>query len=43
MKVLDTEQADLLFSEEPYEYKNRPLGIDKKYRIFIAGDGKQQL
>jgi hypothetical protein len=41
MKVIDTEQPDLLFIQEPYEYQNRPVGIDKKYRIFTAGDGKQ--
>ena len=42
MKVIDTEQPDLLFIQEPYEYQNRPVGIDKKYRIFTAGDGKHR-
>jgi SAM-dependent MidA family methyltransferase len=40
MKVTDREQPALLFIQEPYELQNRLLGIDKKYRIFTAGDGK---
>jgi hypothetical protein len=40
MKVIDTEQPDLLFIQEPCEYQSRLVGIDKKYRIFTAGDGE---
>jgi hypothetical protein len=39
--MIDTEQPDLLFIQEPYGYQNRAVGIDNKYRIFTAGDGKQ--
>jgi hypothetical protein len=42
VKVIDTEKPDLLFIQEPYEYQNTPVGIDKKYRIFLAGDGKHR-
>jgi hypothetical protein len=41
MKVIDRERPDLLLIQEPYEYQNRPVRTDKKYRIFNAGDGKQ--
>jgi hypothetical protein len=39
---VDREQPALLFIQEPYEYQNRLVGIDKKYRIFTAGDGKDR-
>lgn len=42
MKVMDTEEPDLILIQEPYEYQNRPLGIEKKYRIFTAGKGKHR-
>jgi hypothetical protein len=41
MKVIDTEEPDLILIQEPYEYQNRPVVIEKKYRIFTAGNGKQ--
>jgi hypothetical protein len=28
MKVTDTEEPDLILIQEPYEYQNRPLGIE---------------
>jgi hypothetical protein len=40
MKVIVTEQPNLLFIQEQYEYQNRPVGMRKKYRIFTAKDGK---
>jgi hypothetical protein len=42
MKVIDTEEPDLILIQEPYEYQNRPVGIKKKYRIFMAAEGKQR-
>jgi len=35
--IIDTEEPDLILIQEPYEYQNRPVGIEKKYRIFTAG------
>ena len=40
MKVTGTEEPDLILIQEPYEYQNRPVGIQKKYRIFTAGNRK---
>ena len=42
MKVIEKEEPDIIFVQEPYEYQNRPAGIDKKYRIFTAGKGKHR-
>jgi hypothetical protein len=42
MKVTDTEEPDLILIQEPYEYQNRPVGIQEKYRIFTAGKGKHR-
>jgi len=41
MKMIEKEEPDLIFVQEPYEYQNRPVGIEKKCRIFPAGNGKQ--
>ena len=41
-KVTDTEEPDLIFIQEPYEYQNRPVGIEMKCRIFTAGNGKHR-
>jgi hypothetical protein len=41
MKTTETDETDLIFIQEPYEYQNRPAGIGKKHRIFTAGTGKQ--
>jgi len=39
MKVIDTDEPDLIPIQEPDEYQNRPVGIEMKYRIFTAGNG----
>ena len=41
MKVIEKEEPDLIFVQEPYEYQNKPVGIEQKYRIFTVGKGKQ--
>jgi len=41
MKVIEKQEPDLIFVQEPYEYQNRPVGIGKKYRIFTAGNIEQ--
>jgi hypothetical protein len=35
--MIDTEEPDLRFIQELYEYKSRPLGINNKYRIYTTG------
>jgi hypothetical protein len=40
IKTIDTEEPDIILIQEPYEYRNRPIGIEKKHRIFTAGQGK---
>jgi len=40
-KVIEKEEPDLIFVQEPYEYQNKPVGIEQKYRIFTVGKGKQ--
>jgi hypothetical protein len=42
MKLTETEEPDILLIQEPYEYKNKPVGIEKKNRIFTAGTGKHR-
>jgi hypothetical protein len=42
MKVVEKEEPDLILIQEPYEYQNRLVGIEKKYRIFTAGNGKHR-
>jgi dihydroxyacetone kinase-like predicted kinase len=42
MKKINDEEPDIILIQEPYEYKNRITGIDKKYRIFSAGTGKHR-
>jgi len=42
MKVIDTEEIDLLLIQEPYEYQNRPAGIENRYRTYTAGSGKHR-
>ena len=38
----DTDETDIIFIQEPYEYQNRPAGIGRKYRIFTAGTEKHR-
>jgi len=40
MKINEKEEPNLIFVQEPYEHQNRPVGIEKRYRIFTAGNGK---
>jgi len=42
MKIMEIEEPDLVFVQEPYEYQNRPVGIEKKCRIFTVGKGKHR-
>ena len=42
MKVIEREEPDIILVQEPYEYQNKPAGIDKKYRTFTAGQGKHR-
>jgi hypothetical protein len=41
MKIIEIEEPDLVLIQEPYEYKNKPVGIEKN-RIFTAGIGKHR-
>jgi len=40
MKVIDTDETDIVLVQEPYVYQNKIIGIDKSYRIFSAGQGR---
>ena len=42
MKMIEKEEPDLILVQEPYEYQNRPVGIEMKCRIFTAGNGKHR-
>jgi hypothetical protein len=42
MKMIEQEEPDLIFVQNPYEYQNRPVAFEKKYRIFTAGNGKHR-
>ena len=42
LKITDTDETDIIFIQEPYEYQNRAASIGKKYRIFTAGTGKHR-
>ena len=42
MKTIETEEPDVIFVQEPYEYRNKPAGIGKQNRIFTAGNGKHR-
>ena len=41
-RITVEEEPDLILIQEPYEYLNRPSGIEKKQRIFTAGTGKHR-
>jgi hypothetical protein len=41
-KVIEKEEPDLILIQEPYKYKNRPVRIVMKYRIFTGGKGKHR-
>ena len=40
MKMIEKEEPDLTFVQEPYEYQKWPFGIKTKCRTFTAGKGK---
>ena len=42
MKIIETEEPDLLLIQEPYAYQNKPAGMEKKNRVFTAGTGKHR-
>jgi hypothetical protein len=42
MKVIEKEESDLIFVQEPYEYQNRPVGIRKEYIIVYCWNGKHR-
>ena len=42
LQITDTEETDMIFTQEPYVYQNRPVGRGKKYRVFTAGTGKHR-
>ena len=43
MKVIDTDETDIVLVQEPYVYQNKIIGIDKSYRIFSAGQGRPRV
>jgi hypothetical protein len=45
MKTIETEEPDLIFVQEPYEYQNRPVGMVKntKYSLLEMGNLEQPL
>jgi hypothetical protein len=42
MQVITTEKIGIALIQEPYLFQGRPLGITKKYRTFIAGEGNSR-
>ena len=42
MKVTDTEETDIILAQVPYVYQNRPVGFDRRYRVFSACTGKRR-
>lgn len=42
IKVIDTEEIDLILIQEPYEYQNKPVGIVNNHRIYTAGTAKHR-
>ena len=42
MNMIEKEDPDLIFVQEPSEYQNKPVGIEKKCRIFTAGNRKHR-
>jgi len=39
--IIDKEEPILTFVQKPYEYQKREFGIEKNFRIFTAGNVKQ--
>jgi len=42
MKMIEKQETDFKFVQNPYEYQNRIVGIEKNFRIFTAGNGKHR-
>jgi hypothetical protein len=42
MKIIETEESDLLLIQEPYEFQNKPAGMENKNTVYTAGTGKQK-
>ena len=42
MKIIETEEPNLLLIQEPYEYQNKPPGMEKKNRIYTEGTGNHR-
>jgi hypothetical protein len=42
MNMIKKEEPGLIFVQEPYEYQNRPVGIEMERRVFTAGNGKHR-
>jgi hypothetical protein len=40
--MMEIEEPDLVFVQEQYEYQKRPVGIEKKCRIYTVGKGKHR-
>jgi hypothetical protein len=37
MKIIETEEQDVIFVQEPYEYQNKPVRIVKKHSRYRPG------
>jgi hypothetical protein len=42
MQVITTEKTGISLIQDPYLFEGRPLGITKRYRTFIAGEGNSR-
>ena len=42
MKIIETEEPDLLLIQEPYAYQNKPAGMENKNTVYTAGTGKHR-
>jgi len=42
MQVINTEKIGISVIQDPYLFQSRPIGITKRYRTFIAGEGKSR-
>jgi hypothetical protein len=42
MKIMNTENIDIAFIQEPYVYQNRIKGITKGYRTYTYGEEKSR-
>jgi len=42
MQLITTEKIEISLTKKPYLFQGRLLGITKRYRTFIAGEGKSR-